>query len=222
MKLPSYQDLLPQNMLYNRLIFYSYYLNIVWIWVIRKGEENTCKSSVEIWWVAGIHFPKTGVCSGSFRGLFSHGKLHEPSSPRWNRTGSSVTAVFQGPDPKLSYGASHGKENKIIADMCRGKGTALHYVPALSHQLHPSPSLSTRVFSEPPAAIHIHYEPRIVSLEVLCISQILVLERHTNCFLLYHIHNGVLLFPPAHPSSWLFSTSSTPACYLHKPPLCCK
>lgn len=35
--------------------------------------------------------------------------------------------------------------------------------------------------------------------------------------LLYRIHTGILLFPPARPSSWVFSTSSTPACYLQKP-----
>lgn len=107
-----------RTLLYNRLIFYSYYLPVIWIWVIRKGEENTHKSSVEIEWTAGIHLPQSTGGGRSLWGHFSLRKLQEPRSSQWKLTGSSLTAISRGQTLSWALGPQwEGKQNN-----CRGVG----------------------------------------------------------------------------------------------------
>lgn len=76
-------------MLYNRLTSYSYYLNIIWISVIRKREENTNRSSVKMWQGVGTCFPKIGICSGVSENFTGTENSESPVQPWWKLLGIS-------------------------------------------------------------------------------------------------------------------------------------
>lgn len=131
-KFPSYQDCLPQSMLYNRLIFYSYYLTVIWIRVIRKGEESTHKSPVEIEWTAGIHLPKSTGGTAAFEAVSATGNSMSPVPPSETSLGAAQQQ-FAGARPwaELRGLTWEGKQNNL--QTCWGKSAALRYLPALPH-----------------------------------------------------------------------------------------
>lgn len=131
-KFPSYQDCLPQSMLYNRLIFYSYYLTVIWIRVIRKGEESTHKSPVEIEWTAGIHLPKSTGGTAAFEAVSATGNSMSPVPPSETSLGAAQQQ-FAGARPwaELRGLTWEGKQNNL--QTCWGKSATLRYLPALPH-----------------------------------------------------------------------------------------
>lgn len=143
-------------MLYNRLMFYSYYLNIIWISVIRKREENTNRSSVKIWQGAGTCFPTIGICNGISENFTGTRNSESPVQPWWKLLGSSrsVAADSQGPGPELGVRAPWRKYKSIAGTRCRTLPLCTLY--HLSQLLHVSQHLL-----QAPAAPHLHREPRI-------------------------------------------------------------